>query len=665
MGSLIDAAPVVTAAADFPEVCVEWLPTQGPGVSDGDWCDISAYVKDGSTNRGRQYELDRFQSGTLTLTLAASDRRFDPDHTTGPFYPWLVPMRQIRVSAVWNGVRYPIFHGYITEWGNATPADELWETSITAQDAFLVLEQLTLPSSAWALEIQNDNPTAWFRLGESDTARVTDSTANGNYGLYNCEQGATGLVVNDADGAAKFAHSLEERIVIQNTDLLTDWPFSFSCMFKIDSSQPDGFKVLFNMLAAPPDTTQSLLTIAMDSGGLTGTPGTVLLYILDSTATGQYVWSSIRCDDDEPHHLAVVAATSTKTDWYIYIDGVDVTTRGGGSAPAWPGQPAGWTIGNYTDLLSGDYGFGANGDGLSTTSQDVRRGTIDEVCVWNGTAITSTRVAAHAAAALTGWAGDTTGTRVSRFLDAIGWPATLRDIQTGISTLGAASWSVGTSALSALQNWADTETGLFFISRDGKIVWKSRHSPLLDTEATTSQATFSDTGTIKYDIDEFELKRDDTLIRNPVTAQRANGVIVTVSDAALIEKYGERSWTAPTTEDNSDATVRDRAVWLLRRFKERATRLRSMRITPRRDPSVLWPQVLGREIGDRITVSRKPLQLNASVSVDQIIEGVAHQFSPQSWRTTFVAAPVDPNVGSYLILDDASTGLLDTGLLAY
>jgi hypothetical protein len=31
----------------------------------------------------------------------------------------------------------------------------------------------------------------------------------------------------------------------------------------------------------------------------------------------------------------------------------------------------------------------------------------------------------------------------------------------------------------------------------------------------------------------------------------------------------------------------------------------------------------------------------------------------------FRGAPVDPNVGDYLILDDTTYGLLDTALLAY
>ncbi len=65
-------------------------------------------------------------------------------------------------------------------------------------------------------------------------------------------------------------------------------------------------------------------------------------------------------------------------------------------------------------------------------------------------------------------------------------------------------------------------------------------------------------------------------------------------------------------------------------------------------------------------MKRTPLGLNSEISLDFIIEGVEHSFGiGPDWTTVFHGAPVDPNVGSYLILDDAAHGLLDTALLAY
>jgi hypothetical protein len=333
----------------------------------------------------------------------------------------------------------------------------------------------------------------------------------------------------------------------------------------------------------------------------------------------------------------------------MYIDGVLVDSAS--HTVAWPGDPAnGYTIGNTPDVLFGAFGL---------------RGIVDEILVWDGLALLAARAAAHALAAKSGWDGDNTGDRVERFLDAIGWPETLRDIEDGISILGPANWSAGSSALEALQAWADTEYGLFFIDKEGRIVWRSRHAPYLDTSSTVVQAAFGDAHSAapcKYVEDGFELGRDETLIRNPVQAGRDGGVTVQVSDPVYVEKYGDRTWAAPVTQDQKDSAVRDRAAWLVARYKELGTRVRGMTISPRGDPATLWPEVLGREIGERITVNRTPLGLNSEISVAQIIEGIDHQFTPKSWTTTFRGSPVDPNVGSFLQLD---VGQLDVHRLAY
>jgi hypothetical protein len=226
-------------------------------------------------------------------------------------------------------------------------------------------------------------------------------------------------------------------------------------------------------------------------------------------------------------------------------------------------------------------------------------------------------------------------------------------------------WSTGATALSVMQGWADTELGLLFMSADNKVTFRSRHSPILDTASRVSQATFSDNASPRYVT--VDLPRDMALVRNPVTAARRDGITVTVSNTSSIANtYGPRNWAAPTSEDQKDSAVYDRANWLLARYKSLGTRLASMVLRPRTDPSNLWPQVLGRLIGDRVTVKRTPLGLNSQTSLDFIIEGIEHTFGVgPDWTTTFIGAPVDPNVGSYLVLDDNTYGLLDTAELAY
>lgn len=639
-----------TSTASFPALVVEWLPGEGPFTTDGNWVDITEYVVGGSTFIGRQYELDRFQAGSCSLTLAADTRLFDPDWSSGPFYGQLIPMAQLRVWALWSGVIYPVWRGYVTDWGQTVPgADNLVYTTVQASDAFMLLEQIRLPSSAWALEVQRVSPSLWFRLGETDTVRVSDSSDNGNYGLYdNCTQGASGLIPNDNDGAVSFTNTSQDRVWIQNPSLIAGYPFTFSCMYQID-----------------PGVGTTSAPYIFTTGGSYGVwittdspSGAVLFTISDGTNLRQ-VYTTSSFSDGKPHHLVCVAASSTSM--LIYVDGtlqtVGTGTSGSG-APAFVASPDGYylgNLGNSTPVSNFIYGFGG-----------ADPGTIDEAVIWDGTALTAAQIATLALAAKSGWDGDDSGARVTRFLDAIDWPSDLRDILPGISTLGPASWSAGTSALSALQAWADTEYGLFYIDQEGRIVWRSRHARYLDTTSLTSQATFSDDAAdnICYSVENFELARDETLIRNPVTASRSGGISVTVKNQTLIDtKYGPRTWASPNTEDQKDSAVRDRAVWLLARYQEQTTRLRSMTIHPPANPTYLWPQALGRQIGDKITVKRTPLNLGNTITSTQWIEGIRHKFSPTFWATTFSGSPTEDS--AYLVLDDVTLGLLDTGQLVY
>lgn len=119
------------------------------------WEDISAYVRGFDSQRGRQYELDRFEAGTLGVLLDNADSRFSPDNTQSPYWPDVVPMRRVRVGAGWEPL---------------------------------------------VLSLQ---PVAWWRLGETSGTTAVDASGNGHDGTYEGSPtlGVDGLVVGDPDTA--------------------------------------------------------------------------------------------------------------------------------------------------------------------------------------------------------------------------------------------------------------------------------------------------------------------------------------------------------------------------------------------------------------------------------------------------------------------------------
>jgi hypothetical protein len=103
--------PPYTGSATLPTLLVEiafGAPTDPPT-----WTDVTAYVEGFSVRRGRQTALDQMQTGTATVRLSNLDRRFDPSYTGSPYYPNLKRRRRVRIQAVWDGVTYPVFAGYI------------------------------------------------------------------------------------------------------------------------------------------------------------------------------------------------------------------------------------------------------------------------------------------------------------------------------------------------------------------------------------------------------------------------------------------------------------------------------------------------------------------------------------------------------------------------
>src|ERR1043166_4103211 len=91
--------------------------TTSPLTDPGSWTDITAYMIEFTTKRGRPHELDRTQAGTMDVTLINRDRRFDPSYASSPYNPNVLPMKQIRLRATYLATTYDLFRGYVLDWG--------------------------------------------------------------------------------------------------------------------------------------------------------------------------------------------------------------------------------------------------------------------------------------------------------------------------------------------------------------------------------------------------------------------------------------------------------------------------------------------------------------------------------------------------------------------
>jgi len=258
--------------------------------------------------------------------------------------------------------------------------------------------------------------------------------------------------------------------------------------------------------------------------------------------------------------------------------------------------------------------------------------------------------------------GEDSGARVNRILESVLWPAVDRLVSTGNSTLQATT--LEGDALTELFLVADSELGELYVDQAGQVTFRNRHAMLQDARSNTSQATFGDGGGSELLYADLGISYDDTTIRNLVQIARAGGTQQTAQDATSRTGYLTHTHNRTDLLLQTDTEAADYAGWILGQSSTPELRFDTVTILPRRDETALFPQVLGRQFGDRITILRRPPGGGSTITKDVIIRGLIHEVTVHKfWRTTWTLQAATKF--SYLVLDDPILGVLDTNRLAF
>ena len=135
--------------------------------------DVSAYLRNFETNRGRISQLSEFQTGTATVTLDNRDNRFSPNQTTYYYDATLgrtkiQPLKRLRIRAEYDSTTYDIFHGFVESFpvqyaGQGYDAS----TKIRVVDAFKLFFNATLDGVGWQLGISKLGTTTRLTLTQA------------------------------------------------------------------------------------------------------------------------------------------------------------------------------------------------------------------------------------------------------------------------------------------------------------------------------------------------------------------------------------------------------------------------------------------------------------------------------------------------------------------
>jgi len=254
-------------------------------------------------------------------------------------------------------------------------------------------------------------------------------------------------------------------------------------------------------------------------------------------------------------------------------------------------------------------------------------------------------------------AGQTTGTRIGKILDQVGWPLGMRDIDAGQTTVQADPGNLRTS-LGALQTIESTEYGALYMDGFGNVVFQDR--ALTSSSVAGTPVVFNDNGTgISYNNALWKL--DDTLVFNKASITRTGGTAQIASNQASIDKYFLHSYQEQNLLMETDANALDNALAFVASRAETSIRCDAVTLdlyTASYDAGIT--AALDLDFFDPITVTTTQPGSSTLTKTLQVF-GVSHDIKPNAWKTTLTT--LEPIIDSFII--GTNYGILGTNTLSY
>lgn len=589
--------------------------------ANGDWVDVTRFVRSISTRRGRNRWTDRWQAGAATIVLDNRDRRFDP---TNPLSPYIIagetrvePMRQIRVRALWNDAYFPIFAGYIDSWDIDYNLDANADSTavVSATDGFKLLYGYEVPSTAYA-----GTQTSGARIGELLTVANWSATP----GDRDIATGNTTITRRTFSGPV-----LDEILATVTTEIGEFWmsrsgvPTFRNRRYRWENQSGLAEQMLFGdnlstTIIATTDTTE-VLTVTPQASGYQSGDGLVcdgIGYATVPHSAGQGITGDVEivarlsAVDWTPAATGTVVAKGSaigNVPYALFISSIgpgritlvvnDATTtytyRSATAPPFVDGQ-------TYWVKVTFQRNNGANSVARFFYALD----RLDEPGAWNE------------------WGAPQTD-------------ATITSLVASTAAIGLGAYNNGTSPYSCTLKRVIIRNGIA-----GPTVF--------DTELTP-EMPYSD----------IQLPSTDDLLLNRVSAQYTGGTVQTVENAASISRYLPRAASISGLLHTTDLESQYYAGLLVGLFRKPDVRFESLTVNGQRDDRV-WSPLLNREIGDRVAVRRRPPGGGSMIARDCWVEGIAHDIDTNGlWLTRLqlsdaTTAPVATT--DYAVADTALAG---------
>lgn len=615
----------MTTSAYMPNVTIEIAFNAGfntPAAS-RTWTDVSDYVElaEGITiTGGRSDERATSDANHLTLTLDNRDGRFTPGKTTGAYYPNVKLDRPIRVTSVpVDGASSVRFLGFIDEWPvEWEGTDSYAKVTVSASSRLSRLGTVATFKSIIETAILADGPAAYYTMSEPEgSSQANDSSGVARDPMRTVGSAGLPLAFGSATGPGTdglTAVSMTGGQWLRGQQLtLTGGTSHTSEVFFLRTGLPAATEILLWMPHCQ---------IQMNTAGQIVGAGTLT--------------SPLSYADGSTHHVAVTSGGGTLT---LYVDGVSVAVTGIA------------TITDTDPFSTGGTDSTALGAGVPFT------GTLSHAAYFTSV-LSGTQVATHAAAGLTGFAGDTTSDRLIRYVGFAGVESAAVSAETGQTTVQTVD-TTGKQVVELMRLMETTEGGVLFDGRDGLTTFHNRAH-----RVTRASSYTLDVAQHMVESD-YAPKLDRSALANDVTATDTSGRFTARAfDAASQTDSGYASLSIETASEDDDEPL-FQASWALYKYKTPVPRVASLSVQALEQVGKTpnCATVMGTTVGDKITVSNQPAQAAASTAT-YFVEGWAEVYGPESLTFTFNVSPSSPDDTTY-VCGDASRGVIGTNPIAF
>jgi hypothetical protein len=161
-------------------------------LSGSTWESLGDDPQEITIERGRDDELSATQMGRCTVRLHDHTGKYAAENSASPLYPYLRPMKGVRVTATYLGVDYLLFRGFLSRC-ETNPDYGTQEATLEAVDLFYKLGQVLITSGpATDTSVGSVIGTILDAIGWTDPA-LRDLDAGDSLPYFHADGTASGL----------------------------------------------------------------------------------------------------------------------------------------------------------------------------------------------------------------------------------------------------------------------------------------------------------------------------------------------------------------------------------------------------------------------------------------------------------------------------------------